>query len=150
MSGFPEQSSLSSDCFELLGVNVLGTPFSTQCLWKFVTTCRHNDTKSFELWQNLESLRCFFEFKLHTLINHVGEMVDVHFTYGNEHDTQQLMPLSSSLFGYLFGNKGYIPTQKRTTLLEKIRFGWLRTSIQIWLLCSKDSTKYRCYQSVSW
>ena len=65
------------------------------------------------------SMGWFFGFKLHTVINHVGEIVDVRFSSGNVHDTKLLMPLSSRLFGYLFGDKGYISNQKRTILSEK-------------------------------
>jgi len=65
------------------------------------------------------SMGWFFGFKLHTVINHKGEIIDVRFSSGNVHDTKMLLPLSKRLFGYLFGDKGYISTQKRTILEEK-------------------------------
>ena len=58
------------------------------------------------------SMGWFFGFKLHAVINHVGEIIDVVFTSGNIHDSNMTIKLSKNLFGYLFGDKGYISKEK--------------------------------------
>ena len=54
----------------------------------------------------------FFGFKLHVIINHVGEIIDVAFTSGNIHDSNVTINLSKNLFGYLFLDKCYTSKNK--------------------------------------
>jgi len=60
----------------------------------------------------------FFGFKLHLIINDVGEILNFVLTKGNcdDRDMKVVMPLSKKLFGKLFGDKGYI---------SKKLFAWL-------------------------
>ena len=50
----------------------------------------------------------FFGFKLHLVINHVGELLGVMVTPGNSDDRKPLRDLSDGLFGKLYADKGYI------------------------------------------
>lgn len=50
----------------------------------------------------------FFGFKLHLIINEIGELVSVHFTAGNVDDRKPVDLMTKNVFGRLFGDKGYI------------------------------------------
>jgi hypothetical protein len=54
------------------------------------------------------SMGWFFGFKLHTVINHHGEIIDIQFTSGNVDDRKPVLSFGQKLFGYLFGDRGYI------------------------------------------
>ena len=65
------------------------------------------------------SMGWFFGFKLHVVINHIGEIVDLSLSGGNIHDLKMVEPLSKNIFGYLFGDKGYISKSKAKKLREE-------------------------------
>lgn len=65
------------------------------------------------------SMGWFFGFKLHLIINDKGELLQVHFTPGNVDDRVPLKDISSSIFGKLFGDKGYISKKITRNLMEK-------------------------------
>ncbi|MBX3084657.1 MAG: IS982 family transposase [Anaerolineae bacterium] len=50
----------------------------------------------------------YFGFKLHLVVNHLGELVAFRLTAGNVDDRRPLPILAKSLFGKLFGDKGYV------------------------------------------
>jgi transposase len=50
----------------------------------------------------------FFGFKLHVVINHRGEILAIRLTPGNVDDRKPVPGLCQSLFGKLFGDKGYL------------------------------------------
>ena len=50
----------------------------------------------------------FFGFKLHMVINHQGEIIDLRFTSGNVDDRRPVISLGQNLFGKIFGDRGYI------------------------------------------
>jgi len=54
------------------------------------------------------SVDWFFGFKLHLVINDCGELLSVRFTPGNTDDRTPVPVLARTLFGKLFGDKGYI------------------------------------------
>ena len=60
-----------------------------------------------------------FGFKLHLIINHLGEIVALKLTKGNVDDRQPVSEMSESLFGKLYGDKGYISQALTGELLEK-------------------------------
>ena len=60
-----------------------------------------------------------FGFKLHLIINHLGEIVALTLTKGNVDDRQPVSEMSESLFGKLYGDKGYISQALTGELLEK-------------------------------
>ena len=54
------------------------------------------------------SIGWFFGFKLHLIVNEVGELLAFCLTPGNVDDRQPVPELTKDLFGKLFGDKGYI------------------------------------------
>jgi transposase len=50
----------------------------------------------------------FYGFKLHLIVNELGELLAVHLTPGNTDDRKPLEGMSQNLFGKLFGDKGYL------------------------------------------
>lgn len=60
-----------------------------------------------------------FGFKLHLIINHLGEIVALKLTKGNPDDRQPISEMAGSLFGKLYGDKGYISQALTGELLEK-------------------------------
>lgn len=60
----------------------------------------------------------FFGFKLHSVINHHGEVIVFNLTAGNVDDRQPLEGFQNRLFGKLFGDKGYLSAKLRDELRE--------------------------------
>lgn len=60
--------------------------------------------------RGVSSMGWFFGFKIHVIINHLGEIISFCLTPGNIHDANQkvMKALSEKLWGKLFGDKGYI------------------------------------------
>ena len=50
----------------------------------------------------------FFGFLLRTVSNHHAEIIDIQFTLGNVNDRKPVLSFGQKLFGYLFGERGYI------------------------------------------
>lgn len=61
----------------------------------------------------------FYGFKLHLIINEVGEILAFQFTPGNVADVSALESLSQGVFGKLFGDKGYISAEIAKRLFER-------------------------------
>ena len=61
----------------------------------------------------------FFGFKLHVIINQIGEIMDIKITKGNSSDISVLEDLVGSLVGKLYGDKGYISSKVAERLLTK-------------------------------
>ncbi len=59
----------------------------------------------------------FFGFKLHAVINHKGELLNVQLTAGNVDDRKPLPELVKGFFGKLYADKGYISK----TLIERLK-----------------------------
>lgn len=60
----------------------------------------------------------FYGFKLHLIVNELGELLAVHLTPGNVDDRRPLEGMSRDLFGKLFGDKGYLSQALFETLYE--------------------------------
>ena len=62
----------------------------------------------------------FFGFKLHVVINHLGEIVAFSITTGNVTDNNRelVKKLTDGLYGKLFGDKGYISNKLFESLWE--------------------------------
>jgi hypothetical protein len=60
-----------------------------------------------------------FGFKLHLIINHLGEIVSLKLTKGNVDDRKPIPEMTDSLFGKLYADKGYISQALSGELLEK-------------------------------
>src|SRR5262249_677925 len=61
----------------------------------------------------------FFGFKLHLIINELGEMLAFKLTPGNVDDRSVVGEMSSKLIGKLFGDKGYISSKLFKELLKR-------------------------------
>ena len=61
----------------------------------------------------------FYGFKLHLIINDIGEILAYMLTSGNIDDRVPVPGLSQDLFGKLFGDKGYISQELFLNLYEK-------------------------------
>ena len=63
----------------------------------------------------------FFGFKLHAIINHRGELVNLTVTAGNVDDRKPVKQLcENQVFGKLFGDKGYIDKSLTAWLDENL------------------------------
>src|SRR6185436_7662190 len=54
------------------------------------------------------SVGFFYGFKLHLIVNDIGQIIAFRFTTGNLNDKAPLPRLTKNLFGKLIGDKGYI------------------------------------------
>ncbi|RCJ25999.1 transposase, partial [Nostoc sp. ATCC 43529] len=54
------------------------------------------------------SVDWFFGFKLHIVVNELGQLLNVTLTPGNIDDRQPVPDLLSELFGKIFGDRGYV------------------------------------------
>ncbi len=61
----------------------------------------------------------FFGFKLHIVINHLGELLSFTLTPRNVDDRKPVIGLCKGLVGKLFGDKGYISSDLFKKLLKK-------------------------------
>jgi len=60
----------------------------------------------------------FFGFKLHLIVNHLGEILSVKITEGNVDDRKPVTDMAASLTGKLYGDKGYLSKALTYELLE--------------------------------
>lgn len=60
-----------------------------------------------------------FGFKLHLVINHLGELLSFCLTPGNTDDRKPVPDLVGDLIGWLYGDKGYISEKLAVWLVEK-------------------------------
>ena len=65
------------------------------------------------------SMGWFYGFKLHLVINHTGDLLDVAVTPGNRDDRKPLGTFSERLHGSLYGDRGYISKDIREALREQ-------------------------------
>jgi len=61
----------------------------------------------------------FYGFKLHLVINHLGEIIAFDLTPANVNDRKPLQHLVRDIFGKLFGDKGYLSQSLADELREK-------------------------------
>lgn len=78
-----------------------------------LTVCHVRRISSHKVFQQLArrgktSTGWFFGFKLHLIINELGEILAYRLTSGNIDDRKPVGILSKGLFGKLFGDRGYI------------------------------------------
>lgn len=65
------------------------------------------------------SVDWFYGFKLHLIINHLGQIVAYDFTAGNADDRSVLARMTRGLKGFLVGDKGYLSQQWEAVLGEQ-------------------------------
>lgn len=78
-----------------------------------LTVCDNLRIKSHRVFKGLaqrgkSSTGWFFGFKLHAVINHLGELLSIRLTPGNVDDRKPVPKLMQGLFGKLYGDKGYL------------------------------------------
>ena len=61
----------------------------------------------------------FYGFKLHLIINNLGEIINLTLTSGNVHDVAVLESLTKELKGILLGDKGYLSKAKAEALAAR-------------------------------
>ncbi len=61
----------------------------------------------------------FYGFKLHLLINHIGEVISLKITPGNTNDRTPIPELCKNLTGKLYADKGYIGKKLSAELAER-------------------------------
>lgn len=66
------------------------------------------------------SMGWFFGFKLHLVVNHQGDLLNLLLTPGNTHDTKPVGRLLTRLFGKVFGDKGYLSRALADTLRQRL------------------------------
>ena len=64
------------------------------------------------------SVDWFFGFKLHLVVNEIGELLNVQITPGNVDDRVPVPDLLESLFGKVFADRGYVSKSLAQKLLE--------------------------------
>ena len=65
------------------------------------------------------SMGWFYGFKLHRVINHTGDLLDVALTPGNRDDRKPLRTFAERLHGSLYADRGYISKDLREALREQ-------------------------------
>lgn len=87
----------------------------------------------------------FYGFKLHLIINELGEILAFRFTPGNASDISVLEKLSQGIFGKLFGDKGYISSEIATNLFKRELqlFTSLRSNMKNKMMHLKDKILLR-------
>jgi hypothetical protein len=61
----------------------------------------------------------FFGMKLHMIINHKGEIMEIRVTAGNTDDRKPVTDMVNGLYGKLYGDRGYISSKLTRELHEK-------------------------------
>ena len=82
---------------------------------------RISQHKTFKNWakRGKTSVDWFYGFKLHMVINHLGQIVNVYFTKGNVDDRIGLDKMAEHLQGIICGDKGYISAEREKKLAQK-------------------------------
>jgi len=87
-----------------------------------ISVCHIKREKNHKVFKGLaskgkNSMGWFFGFKLHVVINNVGEIMAASLTKGNVDDRKPVPNLMKTLSGWLFGDKGYLGQE----FLEKLK-----------------------------
>lgn len=88
-----------------------------------IVVCHNKRINSNKVFRELatrgkSTMGWFYGFKLHLIINEVGEILTAKVTPGNVDDRQPIPEMTESLTGKLFGDKGYISKKLTERLLE--------------------------------
>lgn len=80
-----------------------------------------------------------FGFKLHLIVNHIGEILAVKLTEGNVDDRKPVPEMVSGLSGKLYGDKGYLSKalsgelwEKGVELLTNVRKNMKKKAMSLW------------------
>jgi hypothetical protein len=91
------------------------------------------------------SMGWFFGFKLHLVVNELGEILAFQLTSGNVDDRKPVPKMSEALFGKLFGDRGYISKDLFFELYERglMLITSLRKNMKNKLMCLDDKLLLR-------
>ncbi len=89
----------------------------------YMAVCRNQRIYSHKTFKNIAkrgktSIGWFFGFKLHIVINQIGEIMNLNVTKGNVSDSKVASSIAKNLFGKLFGDKGYLGKELYEYLLK--------------------------------
>jgi hypothetical protein len=89
-----------------------------------IPVCHNKRIRAHKVFEGLAkrgktSMGWFFGFKLHLVINRVGQIAGFKLTHGNCDDRDPVEGIVKSLTGLLIGDKGYISAELFNTLFEK-------------------------------
>ena len=81
----------------------------------------------------------FYGFKLHLIVNHLGEIVAAKITPANVHDTSPVSEMADGLLDKLYADKGYISKAlesklfaKGVTLISNVRKNMKAKALSLW------------------
>lgn len=88
--------------------------------------CHHRRISQHKVFEGLAargktSVNWFYGFKLHLVVNELGQLLNVTLTPGNIDDRQPVPDLLTQLFGKIFADRGYVSQKLATLLLEDFR-----------------------------
>jgi hypothetical protein len=80
---------------------------------------QHRVLKGFASWGKT-SMGWFYGLKLHLIVNNLGQIIHVRLTDGSTHDSDAkvLFYLTNDLFGWVFGDKGYLLSPEKQAFVE--------------------------------
>ena len=89
-----------------------------------IAVCHNRRIHSHKVFAHLaergkSSVDWFYGFKLHLVVNDCGELLAFHLTAGNVDDRKPVPKLARSLYGKLFGDRGYISKTLNEVLSEQ-------------------------------
>ena len=89
-----------------------------------IAVCHNRRIHSHKVFAHLaergkSSVDWFYGFKLHLVVNDCGELLAFHLTAGNIDDRKPVPKLARSLYGKLFGDRGYISKTLNEVLSEQ-------------------------------
>lgn len=89
-----------------------------------ITVCHNRRIRRNRVFQKLATrgkttMGWFYGFKLHLIVNHVGELLSFKITKGNTDDRVPVINLCNKISGKLYGDKGYISQKLFEDLFEK-------------------------------
>lgn len=86
--------------------------------------CKIKRAKRNKVFKNLatfgkSTIGWFFGFKLHLVINEIGELLAFKVTAGNVDDREPVEDLTKQIFGKIYGDKGYLSKELFEKLLDR-------------------------------
>jgi len=89
----------------------------------YMEVCRNQRIYRHKTFKNIAkrgktSVGWFFGFKLHIVINQMGEILNLNVTKGNISDSKAAKSIAQNLIGKLFGDKGYLGQELKNDLLK--------------------------------
>jgi len=107
--------------------------------------CLSNSRYRHKIFKNMAqsgktSVKWFFGFKLHMIINHLGEIISFHITPGNVSDADKdvLKKTSKNIFGKLVADKGYLGRFQDLYDRGIILIHWIRSNMKNKLVAMFD------------